>query len=132
MRKTSPSSNSKANNPQADNSWEETLASELYLYLTTRGHKSGQPREIEIWFTHCEGRFYVIAEYPTSHWVQNLQGDPRVEVRVAGKKFAARASSISPETEPDLHRTIQEQSQNKYGWGAGLVVELDPEPAVVV
>ena len=108
--------------------WQNALVREPYLYLTTRGRRSGQPREIEIWFTHHGGRFYVIAEYPTSHWVQNLQADPRVQVRVAGKKFAARAASIPPETE--LHRVIQEQSRNKYGWGDGVVVELDPEPAL--
>jgi len=112
-----------------DGSWEKTLASEPYLYLTTRGRRSGQLREIEIWFTHHAGRFYVIAEYPTSHWVQNLQADPRVQVRVAGKKFAARATSVSPETEPELHRAIQEQSTSKYGWGDGLVIKLDPEAA---
>jgi len=71
----------------------------------------------------------VIAEYPTSHWVQNLQADPCVQVRVAGKKFAARATTISPKAEPELHRAIQEQSRNKYGWGNGLVVQLDPESA---
>ena len=37
------------------------LDGEQYLYLTTRGRKSGRSREIEIWFTHRDGRFYVIA-----------------------------------------------------------------------
>jgi deazaflavin-dependent oxidoreductase (nitroreductase family) len=107
--------------------WENALAHEPYLYLTTHGRRSRQPREIEIWFTRRDGRFYVIAEYPTSRWVQNLQADPHVQVRLAGKNFAVRATLISPETE--LHRAIQEQSRTKYGWGDGLVVELDPEPA---
>jgi len=95
--------------------------------LTTRGRRSGKPREIEIWFTNRDGRFYVIAEYPTSHWVQNLQADPRVQVRVAGKKFAAQAASVSPKANPELYCAILELSRNKYGWGDGLVVELDPE-----
>jgi len=47
---------------------------------------------------------------------------------VAGKKIAARAAFVSPQANPELHRAIQEQSRNKYGWGQGLVVELDPEP----
>lgn len=127
MTKTSPSSNSKASSLPAEGSWEKALAREPYLYLTTVGHRSGRPREIEIWFTYRDGRFYVIAEYPTSHWVQNLQANPRVEVRVAGKRFAARATSVSPEAEPDLYRAIQDQSRHKYGWGDGWVVELDPD-----
>ena len=115
MKKTSPSLNSKDNN----------LEKEQYLYLTTRGRKSGVPREIEIWFTHREGRFYLIAEYATSNWIQNLVAYPEVEVRVAGKSSKARARVISPDT--DLSRTVQQLSRDKYGWGDGLVVELTTE-----
>lgn len=57
---------------------------EQYLYLTTWGRNSGLLREIEIWFTHRDGRFYVIAEYATSQWVQNVRANPEVKVRVAG------------------------------------------------
>jgi deazaflavin-dependent oxidoreductase (nitroreductase family) len=94
--------------------------------LTTRGRGSGQPREIEIWFTERNARFYVIAEYSTSQWVGNIRSDPAVEVRVAGAQFAARARILSAETEPLLVTTIQNLSREKYGWGDGLVVELLP------
>jgi hypothetical protein len=29
-------------------------------------------------------------------------------------------------SEPDLVRTVQQLSEAKYGWGDGLVVELEP------
>jgi deazaflavin-dependent oxidoreductase (nitroreductase family) len=115
LKKTSPSLNSKDNN----------LEKEQYLYLTTRGRKSGAPREIEIWFTHREGRFYIIAEYATSNWVQNLIVYPEVQVRVAENSFKARARVIPSET--DLSRAVQQLSRDKYGWGDGLIVELTPE-----
>ena len=99
---------------------------EQYLYLTTRGRKSGRPREIEIWFTHHNGRFYVIAEYETSNWVQNVRAHPEVKVRVAGRKFSAHARILSPEKDAELNRAIQELSRKKYGWGDGVVVELVP------
>jgi deazaflavin-dependent oxidoreductase (nitroreductase family) len=99
---------------------------EQYLYLTTRGRKSGKSREIEIWFTHHNGRFYVIAEYETSHWLQNLRANPQVEVRVADSRFQGRARIVSPETDSDLNRAVQELSRKKYGWGDGIVVELEP------
>ena len=67
----------------------------------------------------------MIAEYATSHWVQNLRVHPQVQVRVAEKRFAARARLVSPESE--LYRIVQEMSREKYGWGEGLVVELVPE-----
>lgn len=122
MTRTNPSSSSRGSDFE-----EKALASEPYLYLTTRGRKSGLPREIEIWFTHRDGRFYVIAEYSTSHWVRNLLADPRVQVRVAGKRFHACARILSPQVEFVLVSAIQDLSRVKYGWGEGTVVELTVE-----
>ena len=76
-----------------------------YLYLTTRGRKSGQPREIEIWFTEHERRFYVIAEYETAHWLHNIRADPEVQVRVAGSTFHARARVLSAKADVSLIET---------------------------
>jgi deazaflavin-dependent oxidoreductase (nitroreductase family) len=114
LKKTNRNSSSKTN----------SFDSEQYLYLTTRGRSSGLPREIEIWFTHRDGRFYLIAEYPASHWLRNLQAHPEAQVRLAGEKFATRARILSPETDADLHRIIANLSREKYGWGEGTIVEL--------
>ena len=83
-------------------------------------------REIEIWFTERAGRFYIIAEYATAHWLQNLRKTPEVTLRVAGQSFAARARVVSLENEAELFRSVQELSQRKYGWGDGTIVELEP------
>jgi deazaflavin-dependent oxidoreductase (nitroreductase family) len=116
LKKTNPNSSSKTNN----------FDGEQYLYLTTRGRRSGLPREIEIWFTYRDGLFYLIAEYPTSYWLQNLRAHAETQVRVAGKKFAARARTVSAQTEPELHRAIADLSIKKYGWGEGTIVEMIP------
>jgi deazaflavin-dependent oxidoreductase (nitroreductase family) len=96
-----------------------------YLYLTTRGRKSGQPREIEIWFTEYEGRFYVIAEYERAHWLQNIYVHAEVQVRVAGRTFPARARVLSTESDASLLAIIRELSRQKHGWGDGTVVEVE-------
>jgi deazaflavin-dependent oxidoreductase (nitroreductase family) len=98
-----------------------------YLYLTTIGRRSGLPREIEIWFTRTNGCYYVIAEYSTSHWVQNVTANAQVRVRLGEDRFAATARVISPEAEPELHGAVQQLSRDKYGWGDGVVLELKPE-----
>jgi deazaflavin-dependent oxidoreductase (nitroreductase family) len=116
LKKTNPNSSSKDSN----------FEREQYLYLTTRGRNTGLPREIEIWFTYRDGRFYLIAEYPTSNWVQNLRADPQAQVRVAGQSFTAQARFVTAEGEPELHRAIAGLSTKKYGWGDGTVVELQP------
>jgi deazaflavin-dependent oxidoreductase (nitroreductase family) len=99
-----------------------------YLYLTTRGRTTGQPREIEIWYTQRGELFYIIAEYQTSNWVRNVQACADVQVRVAGSNFAGAARILSAEKEPELHAAVQELSRQKYGWGDGLVVEIRPAP----
>jgi deazaflavin-dependent oxidoreductase (nitroreductase family) len=94
-----------------------------FLYLTTTGRASGQPREIEIWFTEHDGRHYVIAEYETSSWVQNLRANPQVRWRVGEEEFSGMARVLESGAERDAAR---ERSRQKYGWGDGLVVELLP------
>ncbi|HST11592.1 MAG TPA: nitroreductase family deazaflavin-dependent oxidoreductase [Terriglobales bacterium] len=103
------------------------ISQEQYLYLTTRGRKSGRPREIEIWFTERDGCYYVIAEYDTSHWLQNLRADPDAQVRVAEKSFSARARVLTAENDAEILGEIRAFSSSKYGWGEGTVVELRPE-----
>lgn len=72
----------------------------------------------------------MIAEYATSHWVQNLQADPNVQVRVAGDQWTGKARIVRPEAERELNDAIQALSQEKFGWGEGLVVELVPDEPV--
>lgn len=98
-----------------------------YLYLTTRGRRSGKPREIEIWFTRREGRYYLIAEHGRrANWVRNLVADSAVRLRVGRRTFRARARSVGPRVERALVRAVRQLSEKKYGWGDGLVVELAP------
>jgi deazaflavin-dependent oxidoreductase (nitroreductase family) len=101
-------------------------AQEQYFYLTTRGRKSGRPREIEIWFTEREGRFYIVAEYDTSHWLRNLRANPEVQVRVGEQIFSGRARVLNPQADAALRTVVQQLSQAKYGWSDGTVVEISP------
>jgi deazaflavin-dependent oxidoreductase (nitroreductase family) len=98
-----------------------------YLYLTTTGRRSGQPRQIEIWFTRHGSRYYVIAEHrDRAQWVRNLKIAPSVGVRVGRRSFAAQARVVDAKREHELARAVKKLSEEKYGWGNGLVVELDP------
>src|SRR5205085_455752 len=105
LKKTSPSSSSKTS----------SFEGEQYLYLTTRGRKSGTPREIGIWFTSHHGCFYVIAEYASSQWVENLRANPEATLRVKNMSFPVTARVLSPEADSELKRTIQDLSRKKYG-----------------
>ena len=100
----------------------------MFLYLTTTGRVTGKPREIEIWFTERDGRFYVIAEHrERAHWVRNLEAQPRVAVRVGDRQFQATARVVSDAVDPALTTAIKALSDAKYSWSDGLVVELAPD-----
>ncbi len=103
----------------------------LFLYLTTKGRRSGRPREIEIWFTERNGRYYVIAEHGTrAQWVRNILADPAVSFRVGKSNFDGHARVVDGGDDSDLKGAIQQLSETKYGWGDGLVVELTPADAI--
>lgn len=98
-----------------------------YLYLTTTGRRTGRPRQIEIWFTRHEGCYYLVAEHGVrAQWVQNLLADPAVRVRVGASRFRGRARVVDARAERTLVETARGRSEAKYGWGAGLVVEIRP------
>ena len=100
---------------------------EGFLHLTTTGRRTGLPREIEIWFTERDGRYYVIAENrERAHWVQNLRADPRVRFRVGSLETAGLARVVDAASEPQLHAAVRALSDAKYGWSDGLIVELTP------
>ena len=101
-----------------------------FLYLTTRGWKSGKPHHIEIWFVPYKNRFYMVAEHrEKTHWVQNIQHDPAVTFSVGSKDAPAIKGTgrvISREAEPELAGAVSALMEAKYEWSDGLIVELKP------
>jgi deazaflavin-dependent oxidoreductase (nitroreductase family) len=98
----------------------------MYLYLTTTGRVTGQPREIEIWFTEYGRRFYLVAENEGANWVRNIQSQPQVKVRVGDAEFKAIARVVHNDREPQLAATVKALFDAKYGWSDGLITELTP------
>ena len=98
-----------------------------FLYLTTIGRRSGQAREIEIWFTEFQGCHYCIGEYETSNWLRNLRANPAVRWRVGDRSFRGSARVLDPQRDAYESMMVQQLSRAKYGWGEGTIVELRPE-----
>ena len=101
-----------------------------YLYLTTTGHRSGNPHEIEIWYVPYSDAYYLVAEKRLrSHWVQNIQRNPAITFRVDDQTYTGTGRLIDNETEPVLAEQVSKLMDDKYGWSNGLIVELKPESA---
>jgi deazaflavin-dependent oxidoreductase (nitroreductase family) len=108
---------------------------EHFLYLTTTGRKSGEPRRIEIWYVERGGRHYMISERRgESHWVKNIQHDPAVTFSVGTRAdpgaalppTRATGRTVDDREEPELANAVRALMSAKYGWSDGLIVELSP------
>lgn len=66
------------------------------LLLTTTGRKSGLPRTTPLQYDEMDGVLYVAsARGPRADWYRNLQAEPRVQVQVGERRFAALAEPIN-------------------------------------
>jgi len=107
-------------------------AHERELYLTTVGRKSGQPREIEIWFVTYQGRFYLLAERGhRANWVRNIRANPDVSIRIKQHQFRAHGRILDAEHDRQEWDTVADLARRKYGWGEGLPVAIEVHGADV-
>ena len=59
-----------------------------FLYMTTKGWKTGRQHKIEIWFVFYIGIYYILSERKEkAHWVQNIMHQPKVMFTVNSKSF---------------------------------------------
>jgi deazaflavin-dependent oxidoreductase (nitroreductase family) len=99
-----------------------------FLYLTTTGRKTGQPREIEIWFAAYEGCYYICAEgREKANWVQNIQHNLAVTFWVEGRIYQGKGRSLDSNVDAELWAAVAERFDAKYQWSDGLMVELCPK-----
>ena len=95
------------------------------LYLTTTGRVSGLPRQIEIWFVESGEKLYLLAEhFQRAHWVQNIQRDAKIKIRIGNCEWRATGRVLDPEGNREQWELAQELFRQKYGWGDGLPVEI--------
>jgi deazaflavin-dependent oxidoreductase (nitroreductase family) len=86
--------------------WQGTVT----LILTTKGRKSGEPRDAPLIYQPYGDDYLVVAskggapEPPA--WYLNLQADPDVEVQIKDDRFTAHARDATPEEKPDMWRTM--------------------------
>ena len=100
---------------------------EQFLYLTTKGWKTGENHQVEIWFVKQGEKYYAVSEMSErSHWVQNIRHNPTVAFRVGKKSLMGSARAIDKKVEPELLAAVKKLMESKYKWSDGLIVELKP------
>ena len=83
------------------------LGGEAYCYLVTTGRRSGEPREVEIWFAIEGTVLYMLAGgREGAHWVRNIQQEPAVTVRIGERTFAGRGRVLGEGAEDARAREL--------------------------
>ena len=73
--------------------------------LVTTGRRSGEPREIQIWFAADGDTLFMLAgDQERAHWVRNVAAEPGVRVRFGDRAFAGRARSVEGEEDDPVAR----------------------------
>ena len=98
-----------------------------FLYLTTKGWKTGKQHKIEIWFVEYNRRYYIMSERRNNaHWVQNIMRNSIVSFTIDNKIFQGTARIVDRNIESKLSTEVSTLMHAKYGWDEGLIIELLP------
>lgn len=96
-----------------------------FLYLTTKGWKTGKLHKIEIWFVEHDKKYYILSERKKkAHWVQNILHDHKISYQVDTQVLTGYGRVIEGVAEKDLIQRVSALMDEKYGWSAGLIIEL--------
>lgn len=93
---------------------DDELRSTIECRLVTTGRRSGELREIRIWFAGVGDRLYLLAQdRDRAHWVRNVLAAPRAAVVIGQRRFQGRAIVLRPD-DPDDH-AARAAFAEKYG-----------------
>jgi len=80
------------------------------LLLTTKGRKSGEPRELPLIYGKSGDDYLIVAskggaDAPPA-WYLNIEADPDVEVQVWDDRFPAKARVATAEEKAEMWKTM--------------------------
>jgi len=67
------------------------VAKEKFVYLTSRGRRTGNPHTVELWFAVAGEKVYLSHEGAYSDWMKNIGVDGRVEFKIGKVRFRGNA-----------------------------------------
>jgi deazaflavin-dependent oxidoreductase (nitroreductase family) len=114
----------------------ERVKDERFVYLTTKGRRTGRPHTVELWFALAGGKVYLSHEGGRTDWMKNLAREGAATMRIGGVTFGASARVAEGAARELGERALYE----KYYGGASkevvddwfdlsVVLELTPSSA---
>jgi len=89
-----------------DEAIERALENDRTIDITTIGRKSGEPRRIEIWMHHFDGRTYISGSPGRRDWYANLTANPEFTFHLKGSVQADLPAAARPITDEPERRDV--------------------------
>jgi hypothetical protein len=89
-------------------------AREKTVRLVARGRRTGQPRQVTVWFAVLDGAIGLGTLNEERNWVRNARRAGEVELVFAAGRLRGRFADV---TDPGRHRAIRTAMARKY-WPA--------------
>ncbi len=76
----------------------ESVQKNQYIYLTTKGRKTGKPHTVQVWFAYGDGKLYLSHEGAYTDWMKNLEKNEIVSGKIGDVNFEAKAKIVGEGT----------------------------------
>ncbi len=70
----------------------DILKKEKFVYLTTKGRKTGKNHEVELWFALANDKIYLSHEGEYTDWMKNLAKNSAVNIKIGSENFEGEAA----------------------------------------
>ena len=60
----------------------DQLKNEKFIFLTTKGRKTGKMHVVELWFANANDRIYLSHEGAFTDWMKNIEKDGSVKMKI--------------------------------------------------
>jgi deazaflavin-dependent oxidoreductase (nitroreductase family) len=100
-----------------DDATRAALNQSQVIDLTTTGRRTGQPRRIEIFLHHDDGRLFITGmprADRTRDWIHNVGADPHVVVHLKQSVVADVPATARVVTDPDERRPMVEAAARRW------------------
>jgi deazaflavin-dependent oxidoreductase (nitroreductase family) len=100
------------------------LADDLTVDITTTGARTGQPRRIEIWMLHIDGRYFITGTPGPRDWLANLTAHPDFTLHLKQRVQADLPARATPVTDEETRRTVLTHAVATWYRGEAPIDEL--------
>jgi deazaflavin-dependent oxidoreductase (nitroreductase family) len=84
--------------------------------ITTTGARSGEPRRIEIWFVHVDGRTFLTGTPGTRGWYANVLADDRLVFHLKESVTADLPARAVPVRDGETRRWLFTRPHRWVSW----------------